>query len=64
MDPDKDLVLDRILERTPASALASLNAVIDVEQRLRDLYREVGLDPELARSERPSAFSMVYEAEV
>jgi hypothetical protein len=49
MDPDKKHVLDQLIERAAASALKSLDAVVDVEQQLRDLYQEAGLDPELVQ---------------
>lgn len=49
---DSDLTLDQLLERASASMLESLNATIDVEQCRRDLYRKVGLDPELTQDER------------
>jgi hypothetical protein len=39
-DDAADAELDRLLERTSASALKSLDEAIDVEQRLRDLHRE------------------------
>jgi len=38
-----------------AAALKSLDTVVDVEQRLRDLYREVGLDPELLQDDSKGA---------
>jgi hypothetical protein len=41
--------LDRLLEDGSASALESLDAAVDVEERLRDLYRQAGLDPALIR---------------
>ncbi|GLY80067.1 hypothetical protein [Actinoallomurus iriomotensis] len=40
MDKETDFVLDRLLDQTAESALATLTAGIDIEQRLRDLYRE------------------------
>ncbi|MCG5446152.1 hypothetical protein NIE79_004719 [Micromonospora sp. NIE79] len=52
MDPNKDLELDQLFERTSASTLRSLDTTIDVEQRLRDLFREAGLDPELVPERR------------
>jgi hypothetical protein len=54
MDHDKNLKLDKLLERTSVSALKSLDAVVDVEQRLRDFYREVGLDPEFVQDDSAS----------
>ena len=45
MDHDTELALDQFLERASRSALKSLDAVVDVEQRLRTLYREVGHEP-------------------
>jgi len=39
MDKDTDFVLDRLLEQTAESTLATLTAAIDIEQRLRDLHR-------------------------
>lgn len=42
MDRERDLDLDTFLMNASRSALESLDAVIDVEQRLRDLYRDVG----------------------
>jgi hypothetical protein len=53
MDLDRNRELDQILERTSASALKSLDAVVDVNQHLRDLHRDVEL--ELAASPHRSA---------
>ena len=42
MELDGDVVVDRLLQRGSESALTSLDRVVDVEQRLRDLLRELG----------------------
>lgn len=44
MDPDDDDGLDPFLEWASESALTTLNAAIDVEQRLREFYRAIGHD--------------------
>jgi len=49
MDHDPDDQLDQILERTRASALKSLNAVVDVDRHLRDLHAEAEPHPVPAR---------------
>lgn len=41
MDHDRDLELDTLLTQASRSALESLDAVIDVEKGLRDLYHDV-----------------------
>ena len=54
MDPD-DLVLDDLIERAFTSMLKSLDAVVDVEQRLTDLCRDFGLNSELTQDQSPHA---------
>ncbi|MEV4117646.1 hypothetical protein [Micromonospora sp. NPDC049645] len=46
MDHDKDYALDQLMRRASASALKSLDATVDIEQRLRDLLRDAGIDPD------------------
>jgi hypothetical protein len=46
MDPNKDLELEKLLAQASASALKSLDAMVDVDQMLSVLYREVGLESE------------------
>jgi hypothetical protein len=55
MDHDDDRELDQILERERVSTLKALNAVVDVEQRLRDLCRDLGLKPDLASDDSSTA---------
>ena len=43
MDRDSN-TLERLFNRASRSALRSLDALIDVDQRLRDLYREIEHD--------------------
>ena len=45
MDPDRERQLDQILERTRARALKSLEAVVDVDERLRELHRAAAAAP-------------------
>jgi hypothetical protein len=45
MDHDSNTTLEQFLARASSSALKSLDAVVDVEQRLRELFRDVGHDP-------------------
>jgi len=40
MDRDSN-TLERLFDRASRSALRSLDTMIDVDQRLRDLYREI-----------------------
>lgn len=47
MDPN-DFALEELLERASASVLKSVDDVVDVHQRLRDLLHDAGLDPALA----------------
>lgn len=42
MDPDRDDALDPLLDRASESALWTLTAAIDVEQRLGEFYRALG----------------------
>jgi hypothetical protein len=42
MEHESDVVLDGLLNRASESALTSLDLVVDVEQRLHDLLRELG----------------------
>lgn len=49
MDPEKDAELDELLSKTSMSALASVEAAIDVDQRLHDLYRELDLTAPVER---------------
>jgi hypothetical protein len=56
MDRDKeteqDLELDQLMEGASASVQKSLDATVDVKQRLRDLLREAGVEPGLAQAQR------------
>ncbi|MDI6102370.1 hypothetical protein QLQ12_27500 [Actinoplanes sp. NEAU-A12] len=45
-DTDHERTLDGLLDRATESALMSLDATVDVEQRLRDLFRQAGIDPD------------------
>jgi hypothetical protein len=47
MDHDKEYELDQLMERATASVVKSLDATVDVKQRLRELLREAGVDPGL-----------------
>ena len=53
MDLDRNRELDQILDRTSASALKSLGAVVDVSQHLRDLHRDVELELAPAQQRLP-----------
>jgi len=55
MDRERDLELDTLLTLASRSALESLDAVIDVEQRLRDLYHDIADEPDA------SASNVVYD---
>ncbi|GLY80529.1 hypothetical protein [Actinoallomurus iriomotensis] len=46
MDKDTDFVLDQLINQTAESALATLTAAIDIEQRLRDLHQAAEANPE------------------
>jgi hypothetical protein len=51
-DPIREHELDQILAHTFASALRSLDATTDVQQRLDDLYRDLKLDPDSASNDQ------------
>ncbi|WP_242908042.1 hypothetical protein [Actinomadura terrae] len=53
MDRDPDLDVDLLLRQASTARRESLDASIDVEQHLHDLYRQMGLDPALADQEEP-----------
>jgi hypothetical protein len=53
MSSEEDAALDRLLDRTSRSALAALGGGIDVEQRLRDLHRQVHDPGPVDGDERP-----------
>ncbi|XVU24196.1 hypothetical protein ACQPZJ_44360 [Actinoplanes sp. CA-054009] len=46
---DKELALDQLMQRASASIVKSLDATVDVKQRLHDLLREAGVDPVLVQ---------------
>ncbi|MFC7279840.1 hypothetical protein ACFQS1_38280 [Paractinoplanes rhizophilus] len=46
---DKELALDQLMQRASASIVKSLDATVDVKQRLHDLLREAGVDPALVQ---------------
>ncbi|MEU4381254.1 hypothetical protein [Micromonospora echinofusca] len=50
MDHDREHELDQLMERTTVSVLKSLDATVDVKQRLRELLREAGVDPDLVQA--------------
>jgi ribosomal protein L1 len=52
MDRDKEQQLDQLMERASESALKSLDATVDVEQRLRDVFRAAGVDPDFVKASR------------
>lgn len=43
---DRDIELDRLLDRASKAALESLDAKVDVQQRLHQLLERAGVDPE------------------
>ena len=47
-DDELRALLSRALDAEDASTHSTLDAKVDVEQRLRDLYRNLGLPPYLA----------------
>ncbi|MFC6882209.1 MULTISPECIES: hypothetical protein [Actinomadura] len=49
MDRDEGRDLDRLLRQASAATRRDLDATVDVEQHLHDLYRRMGLDPALTR---------------
>jgi hypothetical protein len=53
MSSEEDAALDRLLDRASRSALAALGGEIDVEQRLRDLHRQVDDPNPVGGDERP-----------
>lgn len=53
MARDPDPKLDLLLQRASKATRESLDATIDVEQHLHDLYRQMGLDPALADQDSP-----------
>ncbi|MDG4794453.1 hypothetical protein [Micromonospora sp. WMMD1082] len=48
MDHDREHELDQLMDRASAAVLRSLDATVDVKQRLQELFRRAGVDPELA----------------
>ncbi|NHO84397.1 hypothetical protein [Micromonospora sp. CMU55-4] len=52
MDHDKEHELDQLMDRASTAVLKSLDATVDVKQRLRELFRRAGVDPELAPGSR------------
>jgi hypothetical protein len=46
MDRDSDTDLDLLLQRASRSALASLDAVVDVDRRWQELRRDLSRDPD------------------
>lgn len=47
---DKELALDQLMQRASTSIVKSLDATVDVKQRLHDLLREAGADPDLVQA--------------
>lgn len=54
MDRDKEYELDQLMERATGSVLRSLDATVDVKQRLRELLHAAGVDPDLVQVPRRS----------
>jgi len=54
MDRDQEAELDQLMERVSTSVRESLDAAVDVKQRLRDLLREAGVAPGEGRCCRAS----------
>ncbi|WBC12960.1 hypothetical protein O7600_17450 [Micromonospora sp. WMMA1998] len=54
MDHDKEQKLDQLMDGASTSILKSLDATVDVEQRLRELLRRAGVDPDLVPATRRS----------
>lgn len=54
MDRDKEYELDQLMDRASTSLLKSLDATVDVKQRLRELFREAGVDADLVPMPRRS----------
>lgn len=54
MDRDKEYELDQLMERATVSILKSLDATVDVKQRLRELLRAAGVDPDLVQAPKRS----------
>ncbi|MET7808593.1 hypothetical protein [Micromonospora chersina] len=54
MDHDKEHELDQLMDRASTSILKSLDATVDVKQRLRELLRQAGVDPEFVPATRRS----------
>nr|WP_221381994.1 hypothetical protein [Actinoplanes polyasparticus] len=52
---DRYTDLDRLMDRASKAALESLDAKVDVQQRLRQLFERAGLDPERADIQRPGS---------
>ncbi len=50
---DRDTELDRLMDRASTAALRSLDAKVDVHQRLRELLERAAANPEPAGTERP-----------
>jgi hypothetical protein len=51
-DTERDLALDQLMERASASVQKSLDATVDVQQRLRDLLYEAGVETGLVQTQR------------
>lgn len=50
-ETEQDLELDQLMERASTSVQKSLDAAVDVKQRLRDLLCEAGVEPSPAEAE-------------
>ncbi|MEU5782271.1 hypothetical protein [Micromonospora lupini] len=54
MDHDKEHELDQLMDWASTSILKSLDATVDVKQRLRELFRQAGVDPDIVPATRRS----------
>ncbi|GLY05041.1 MULTISPECIES: hypothetical protein [Actinoplanes] len=50
MDRAKETELDQLTKRASEAAVRALDARVDVQGRLHDLLRSVGIDPDDARA--------------
>lgn len=50
---DRDTELDRLMDRASTAALKSLDAKVDVHQRLRELLDRAAANPERTSTDRP-----------
>lgn len=50
-ETEQGLELDQLMQRASASVQQSLDAAVDVKQRLRDLLCDAGVDPGLTPTE-------------